>query len=113
MPYITAEPLKGRKNMLFLVYRTDKPGYHQLRLDNYRAHLDYLHPFKNRLVVGGPTLGPGDGTGDADMTGSFLIIEASGWHDVDAFVANDPFTKAGLFSTTIIERWKHGRHNDE
>ncbi len=98
--------------MLFLVYRRDKPGALDLRLSNYKAHLEYLEPFKDQLVLGGPTLGPGSGTADEDMTGSFLIMEAESWEDVDRFVANDPFAKAGLFSTTIIDRWKHGRHND-
>jgi uncharacterized protein YciI len=98
--------------MLFLVYRKDKPGGLATRLANYRAHLDYLIPHSAKLVVGGPTLGAGEGTADVDMTGSFLIMEASGWDEVERFVANDPFTKAGLFATTIIERWKHGKHNE-
>jgi uncharacterized protein len=57
--------------VLFLVYRKDKPGSLDVRLSNYRAHLDYLRPYKDRLVVGGPTLGEGAGTNDENMTGSF------------------------------------------
>jgi uncharacterized protein len=98
--------------MLFLVYRKDKPGNLQVRLENYAVHLAYLTNFAHKLQLGGPTLGPGKGTGDDDMTGSFVIFEADDWSEVEAFVENDPFTKAGLFSTTIIERWKHGKHND-
>lgn len=98
--------------MLFLVLRKDRPGCLNIRLDNYAAHLAYLEPFKPKLVVGGPTLGPGTGTDDQDMTGSFLILEASDWEEVESFVANDPFQKAGLFAFTLIERWKHGKHND-
>jgi uncharacterized protein len=98
--------------MLFLIYRKDKPGNLQVRLDNYAAHLAYLTNFAQKIQLGGPTLGAGTGTGDSDMTGSFLIFEAENWSEVEAFVDNDPFTKAGLFSTTIIERWKHGKHND-
>ncbi|WP_028219783.1 YciI family protein [Paraburkholderia oxyphila] len=98
--------------MLFLIYRKDKPGNLQVRLDNYAEHLAYLTHFGQKIQLGGPTLGPGTGTGDSDMTGSFLIFEAEDWNEVEAFVANDPFTQAGLFSATIIERWKHGKHND-
>ena len=98
--------------MLFLIYRKDKPGNLQVRLTNYAAHLDYLAPHASHIVVGGPTLGAGTGTADTDMTGSFLILEAESWELAERFVADDPFTKAGLFSTTIIERWKHGKHND-
>jgi len=45
------------------------------------------------------------------MTGSFLITEAADWDEVKSFVANVPFEQAGLFAT-LIERWKHGKHND-
>jgi uncharacterized protein len=96
--------------MLFLIYRKDKPGNLQVRLDNYSQHLEYLGQFSKKILLGGPTLGAGTGTDDSDMTGSFLIFEADHWSEAEAFVANDPFTKAGLFSTTIIERWKHGKH---
>jgi hypothetical protein len=72
--------------MLFLAYRKDKPGNLHIRLSNYQAH-------------------------DQDMTGSFLIVEADNWGQVDEFVANDPFTKAALFATTLVERWKHGKHD--
>lgn len=98
--------------MLFLVYRKDKPGKLHVRLENYARHLEYLAPYAEKITLGGPTLGAGSGTGDEHMTGSFLILDAADWDEVEAFVANDPFTKAGLFSTTIIERWKHGKHND-
>ncbi|MDR6858905.1 YciI family protein [Variovorax guangxiensis] len=98
--------------MLFLIYRKDRPGHLPIRLANYKAHLEYLAPLAKNVLVGGPTLGSGEGTGPEDMTGSFLILEASSWDEVNRFVENDPFTKAGLFSTTIVERWKHGKHND-
>lgn len=98
--------------MLFLIYRKDRPGNLPVRLENYARHLEYLAPYADKILVGGPTLGAGTGTGDADMTGSFLIFDAADWNDVQAFVDNDPFTQAGLFATTIIERWKHGKHND-
>lgn len=97
--------------MLFLVYRKDKPGNLHVRLANYQAHLGYLKSYPEKILLGGPTLGAGTGVGDQDMTGSFLIVEADSWEQVDEFVANDPFTKAGLFATTLIERWKHGKHD--
>jgi uncharacterized protein len=97
--------------MLFLVYRKDKPGNLHVRLANYEAHLDYLKSYPGKILLGGPTLGAGVGVDDQDMTGSFLIVEAENWEQVDAFVANDPFTKSGLFSTTLVERWKHGKHD--
>ncbi|SAK97971.1 YciI-like protein [Caballeronia catudaia] len=98
--------------MLFLIYRKDKPGSLSIRIANYAAHLEYLGPYAASIVVGGPTLGAGSGTGDEDMTGSFLILEAEGWDEAERFIADDPFTKAGLFATVIVDRWKHGKHSD-
>jgi uncharacterized protein len=95
--------------MLFFIYRIDKPGHSKLRLEHYRAHLDYLKPFKQQLVLGGPTLA-GDGE---TMTGSVVILEAPDRAAVDVFLANDPFNKVALFQTTIIERWRQGKHNFE
>ncbi|CAE6824467.1 hypothetical protein R75465_05983 [Paraburkholderia aspalathi] len=98
--------------MLFLIYRKDKPGHLHVRLANYARHLEYLAPRADKIFVGGPTLGAGSGVAGEDMTGSFLIFEASDWSEVDDFVKNDPFTQAGLFASVIVERWKHGKHND-
>lgn len=97
--------------MLFLVYRKDKPGHLAVRLNHYAQHLEYLKGFIHKIQLGGPTLGAGEGVEEGDMTGSFLIVEFDNWDEVDRFVAEDPFTKAGLFSATCIERWKHGKHS--
>lgn len=98
--------------MLFLIYRKDKPGHLHVRLENHTRHLEYLAPYAEKILLGGPTLGADPGTGSEEMTGSFLILDAEDWDTVDRFVADDPFTKAGLFSTTIIEKWKHGKHTE-
>jgi len=47
------------------------------------------------------------------MTGRFLILDAESREAVEDFVKNDPFTRVGLFSTAIIERWKHEKHTEE
>jgi uncharacterized protein len=39
-------------------------------------------------------------------------VDVEDWEAVDDFVRNDPFARAGLFSTTIVERWKHGKHTE-
>ena len=96
--------------MLFLIYRKDKPGHLKVRLDNHQKHLEYLKPYGEKLVIGGPTLGLNPANGEEEMTGSVLILDAASWEAADDFVKNDPFTRAGLFSTTIIERWMHGKH---
>jgi uncharacterized protein len=98
--------------MFFIIYRKDKPGHLQVRLDNHQKHLEFIGPYKDKVMVGGPTLGFNPEKGEEEMTGSFVILDAESWEAAEDFVKNDPFTKAGLFSTTIIERWKHGKHTE-
>lgn len=99
--------------MLFFIYRKDKPGHLQVRLDYHQRHLEYLAPYGSKIVLGGPTLGANPINGEEEMTGSALILDAVSWDVVEEFVKNDPLTRAGLFSTTIVERWKHGKHTEE
>ena len=88
--------------MLFISVCTDRPNQEQLRIDTRQAHLDYLSGFKDRVVMAGP-MQTDDG---AHMTGSLLIMDFADRKLVEAFAANDPYNKAGLFETVVIRRWK-------
>jgi uncharacterized protein YciI len=44
--------------------------------------------------------------GDDAMCGSLLIIEADDIAAAQALAAEDPYSKAGLFSDVRIEAWK-------
>jgi len=39
------------------------------------------------------------------MTGSLLVVEADTIKEVRALAADDPYTKAGLFSNTDVRPW--------
>ena len=88
--------------MLFVFFCTDKPNHGQVRADNRQAHLDYLSGFADRVILAGPTLGE-DG---ASMTGSVLVLDFPTGGDADAFAANDPYSKAGLFDLVVIRPFK-------
>jgi uncharacterized protein len=88
--------------MLFTILCTDKPNHEQLRIGTRQAHLDYLGGFKDRVVMAGP-LQTDDG---ARMTGSLLIMDFADRKLAEAFAANDPYNKAGLFENVVIRRWK-------
>ncbi|MFC3227042.1 YciI family protein [Marinibaculum pumilum] len=92
--------------MYFVVFGTDRPGTEQLRLDTRPSHQQHLraHPHPVTVLHGGPTL-TADG---ARMNGSMLVVEADSLADVEAFVADDPYSKAGLFATVEIRPWKWG-----
>lgn len=87
--------------MLFMVEAFDKPGMLETRLSKRPEHLDYLKSFGVRLKVGGAMLND-----DEQPLGSLLIIEAEDREAVDAVVAADPFTKAGLFELVHIRPWR-------
>ncbi|KAB7742296.1 hypothetical protein F2P47_03270 [Parvibaculum sedimenti] len=87
--------------MLFCLIGTDKPNALDVRLANREAHVKYWNE-SGRIAAGGPFTSD-DG---ATMTGSLLIIEAANRAEVEALVAEDPYTKAGLFAAVEIRAWK-------
>ena len=88
--------------MHFIVHCTDKPGNVQVRADNRPDHVEFLKANRDNIVTAGPTLDD-DGEG---MNGSLLIVDFPDRAAADAFAANDPYAKAGLFESVIIKPWK-------
>lgn len=86
--------------MLFFVHHVDRPNSLELRKATRDAHLAYMKAFP--AVVAGPTLDEVTG----DMDGSVIILDLPDIADARAFVANDPYVKAGLFERSLIKPWK-------
>jgi uncharacterized protein len=88
---------------LFVVSYIDKPDSLSLRMATREAHLAYANedgrPTKVRL--GGPYL---DDKGD--MAGSLIILEAPDKAAALAFTANDPYVRAGLFSSVEVRPFR-------
>ena len=40
------------------------------------------------------------------MNGSLVILDLADQSEAEAFAANDPYAKAGLFEKVIIQPWK-------
>ena len=80
----------------------DKPDAGTLRADNRPAHLEYLDRHAGKLLAGGAVLAD-DG---ATPVGSLIVFDCEDRAEVDAFVAGDPFTKAGLFASVTIYPWR-------
>jgi len=96
--------------MYFVVFGTDKPGMADVRAANRPAHREYLrnpgrHPVTVRL--GGPTLAEDNTT----MNGTLLVVEADTIEQVRAFVADDPYSRAGIFQSLQIRPWNWGLNN--
>jgi hypothetical protein len=73
--------------MPYAIQTTDKPGTAELRLSERPAHLEYLTANQHLLLAAG------------------ALIEDDG-AVAEQFIANDPFTKAGLFEKVTVTRWR-------
>ena len=88
---------------LFVVSYIDKPNSLALRMANRPAHLAYAHDENNpaKVKIGGPYL---DDKGD--MAGSLIILEAPDMATAKRFTENDPYVKAGLFSSIDVRAYR-------
>lgn len=87
--------------MLYVIRCIDKEDHLEVRMANRPSHVEYLKSFGERLFAAGPTL---DDAGE--MNGSVVILECEDKAGAEAFAANDPYAKAGLFSDVTISPWK-------
>ncbi|WP_319825156.1 YciI family protein [Thalassovita sp.] len=77
----------------------DKPGALETRKANRTAHLDYI---KETGVVAqaGPLLDSAE-----QMIGSLVILDVADMAAAEAWAANDPYAKAGLFEDVQLIHW--------
>ncbi|NOQ52685.1 MAG: hypothetical protein GQ578_10760 [Desulfuromonadaceae bacterium] len=87
--------------MLYVIHCFDKQDHLQVRMENRPAHVDYLKSFADQLYAAGPTLDT-----EENMNGSVVILDLESRTEAEAFAANDPYAKAGLFEKVIIQPWK-------
>ncbi len=85
----------------FAIVASDKPGALDLRTALRPEHLAYLTAHAHMLKVAGPFL-----DADGQMDGSLLIVEADSIEEVQAFAADEPFAKGGLFESLVIRPWR-------
>ena len=84
----------------YAILMLDKPGSKAVRDAHRAAHFAYLTSFKSKLVVSGAILEEDDSV----FTGGLIVLEVPTRREAEAFVENDPFTRAGLQESTQIER---------
>ena len=89
---------------LFVLVCTDKAGGLPLRLATRDAHLGYLDATPGRVKTAGPRLNAA-----GEMIGSVLVVEADDMADAQAFAADDPYNKAGLFDSVTIDGFRVAR----
>ena len=78
----------------------DKPGHLHVRQENRPAHLEHINT-SGVVEMAGPFLSE---TGE--MVGSLVILNVEDLAAAQAWAANDPYAKAGLFASVDIREWK-------
>ena len=84
--------------MIFAILLMDKPGTEALRIQVRPEHRAYLAKLSDRIAFAGP-LTSEDGK---RTVGSLLAMDFSERVDLDAWLKDEPFTKAGVYKKPII-----------
>jgi uncharacterized protein YciI len=92
--------------MFWIIYQEDRPGAEHIRDGTREAHLAYLDAHADIVFLGGALLAD-----DARRIGSCLIINVPDRESAERWSANEPFRKAGLFSSVKITRMRKGQYN--
>ncbi len=77
----------------------DKADALQTRLNNRADHVAYLNA-SDAVEMAGPLLNEA-----GEMCGSLIILEVPDMAAAEAFVAGDPYGKAGLFESVELTAW--------
>ena len=92
--------------MHWLIKCRSKPDTDALRLATIDAHRKFLDGYSDVTWYSGPIF-----TDDnKNAIGSLRLIEFPDRDAANAYIRADPYTKAGIFESIIIERWEPRLH---
>ena len=83
--------------MPYMAYCLDKGGALEIRMANRPKHVEYLTSYNDKLLFAGPLLDDREA-----MIGSLLVLDVADRAEMDKFLANDPYAKAGLFQSVSV-----------
>jgi uncharacterized protein len=86
--------------MRFALICLDRPNALQTRVETREAHLEHIRA-TGVVEQAGPFI---DAAGQ--MCGSLIILGVGTRAEADAWAAADPYAKAGLFQSVMIQEWK-------
>jgi uncharacterized protein len=84
--------------VIYMLRLLDKPGASALRDAVRPAHKAYLGQMADRIAFAGPLVAD-DGVA---MVGSLLAIDFASREEAMAWLADEPFTRAGLYAGTEV-----------
>jgi hypothetical protein len=86
----------------YAIITRDKPNSLHLRNEARAEHLDYLTRHQDKLLAAGAQV---DDSGQGGY-GGIIIVDTEDRAEAEAFIRDDPFTKAGLFAGIEVVRWR-------
>jgi uncharacterized protein YciI len=86
--------------MRYALICLDKPNALQTRVENRAAHLEHIQS-TGVVEQAGPFI---DAAGQ--MCGSLIILNVASKVEAEAWATADPYAKAGLFASVMIQEWK-------
>ena len=84
--------------MIYIFHLIDKPGSGELRLRIRPEHKAYLGAVAGRIAFAGPLMAD-DGQ---RMIGSLLAIAFDSREAAQAWLADEPFTRAGVYAASSV-----------
>ncbi len=99
--------------MLFAYWMMDRPGTAEPRQAKRVEHRAYLAAVESRIHFAGPLVAA-DG---ASVIGSLLVVDHPDRAAAEAWIADEPFTKTGVFQSTEIAAikalWPRAQYDPE
>lgn len=95
--------------MPYAIQSVIRPDHAEIVAGSRAAHLKYLDANIDRLLAAGALLGPDKAT----RCGNILIVNTENEAEAREFIENDPFYKAGLFTSCTVTYWRMTYFNFE
>jgi uncharacterized protein YciI len=90
-------------HVLFAFINWDKGDSSRLRTDLRPVHREYLGAAADHIAFAGPLLADDGQT----VNGSLLVLDFPTRKDAEEWLAAEPYTKAGLYSTTAVHLFEN------
>ena len=89
--------------MQYLFWGINKPGIKAQRAAIIQTHWDYIDRFRDTLIARGPVIEEDD---PGNVLGSIHVVDLSDDNAANDFVNNEPFAKAGLYESIIMDHFQ-------
>ena len=89
--------------MIFAILLIDRPGTAELRIQVRPEHRAYLGKLADKMAFAGPLTSEDGKT----TVGSLLVMDFPSKADVEAWLSNEPFTKAGVYEKPVIHAFSN------